>query len=119
MSEERTIAARDAAEAYAQSQIAGASAGQLVVILYDYTIGCCRRGDGASARRGLVELMSALDLDHVVVAGPLFRVYEYLLDIVRSERFDEARETLETLRAAWIESMARSGNPAAVERTEV
>ena len=109
MSEQQAVTAREAIGTYAASQVANASPGQLIVILYDYTIGCCRRGDMMNAKRGLVELSAALDLTYLDVAGPLFRVYEYLLDAVRAGRFDEAQGTLEQLRESWVEAMARAG----------
>lgn len=119
MSEQQAIAAQEAIGTYAANQVANASPGQLIVILYDYTIGCCRRGDMLNAKRGLVELSGALDLTYLDVAGPLFRIYEYLLDVVRAGRFDEAQGTLEQLRASWIEAMAKAGTaPAPREWTE-
>lgn len=110
MSEQQAVAAQEAIGAYAAGQVANASPGQLIVILYDYTIGCCRRNDLVNAKRGLVELSAALDLSYVDVAGPLFRVYEYLLDVVRAGRFEEAQTTLEQLRESWIQAMVRAGS---------
>ena len=119
MSDERGIGAREAVGTYAASQIAGASPGQLVLILYDYTIGCCRRADAVNARRGLVELMSALDLTYLDVAGPLYRVYEYLLEQVRGGDFSTALPTLEELRTTWTEVLVRAGTaPAPREWSE-
>ncbi len=119
MSDERGITAREAVGTYAASQIAGASPGQLVLILYDYTIGCCRRADVANARRGLVELMGALDLTYLDVSGPLYRVYEYVLEQVRSGEFSMALSTLEELRTSWTEVLAKGGNaPAPREWSE-
>jgi len=109
MSEQQVVTAREAIGTYASSQVANASPGQLIVILYDYTIGCCRRGDLMNAKRGLVELSASLDLTYLDVAGPLFRVYEYLLDAVRAGRFEEAQSTLEQLRESWVEAVAGAG----------
>ena len=109
MSEQQVVTAREAIGTYASSQVANASPGQLIVILYDYTIGCCRRGDLMNAKRGIVELSASLDLTYLDVAGPLFRVYEYLLEAVRAGRFEEAQSTLEQLRESWVEAVAGAG----------
>ena len=119
MSEQQMVAANEAIGTYAANQVSNASPGQVIVILYDYTIGCCRRGDLLNAKRGLVELSAALDLTYLDVAGPLFRVYEYLLEVVRAGRFDEAQSSLEQLRQSWVEAMARASvAPASGEWTQ-
>lgn len=120
MSERQAVAAQEAIGTYAGGQVANASPGQLIVILYDYTIGCCRRRDAVNAKRGLVELSASLDLGCLDVAGPLFRIYEYLLEAVRDGRFEEAQDTLGQLRESWVEALARTGAaPASRARGEV
>ncbi|MCK4546797.1 MAG: flagellar protein FliS [Candidatus Eisenbacteria sp.] len=108
-------ATRDAVEAYSASKLESATPGQLVLQTYDYVISCCHRGETAQAKKGLVELMGALNLDHEEIAGPLFRMYEYCLDAIREGRFEEAIGPLSELREAWrgvidqVESGAAAG----------
>lgn len=100
---------REAIGVYASSNIEGASPEQLVLITYDFVIGSCRRGEAFKAKDGVVELMSALNLDYADVSGPLFRIYEYLLDIIREEKFEEAIGILTELRKGWKEAMQNAG----------
>ncbi len=109
MSNETTIPTQQALKTYHANQIEGATPGRLVLMLYDYVLACLRRGDGMRAKKGLVELMGSLNLDYLDVAGPLFRLYEYCLDIVREKEFEEAQGYIEELREAWL---------GVVERTE-
>jgi len=93
--------AQEAIEKYAANQIEGASSGQLVLITYDFVLKNLRAHDKMAAKRGIVELMSALNLELVDAAGPLFRIYEYLLDVTRNEQYDEALEIVGELRDTW------------------
>lgn len=99
--------ARDAVETYKTSKVEGATPGQLVLEVYDYIIACCRRGDGMRAKKGLVELMGSLNLDSPDISGPLFRTYEYCLDIVREKKFEEAVGVLTEIREAWAAAVDR------------
>lgn len=101
MNETTRQQAHEAIETYAANQVEGASAGQLVLITYDYVLKQLRAKDMFAAKRGVVELMSALNMDQLDAAGPLFRMYEYLLDIIRKEQFDEALELVGELRGTW------------------
>ena len=116
---DRALTPNEAVAAYARSQVTGASPGQLVVLLFDATLGACRRGDVQQARQGLVELMSSLDLDHLDVAGPLFRLYEYCLDEVRKGNLGEPQHILTELRQSWCEAVARAEQPGMATRLEI
>ncbi len=106
----------EAVRTYKTNKIEGATPGELVLHVYDYVIACCRRKDLFGAKRGIVELQGALDLDHLDVAGPLFRIYEYTCDILREEKYDEAERIVGELRTAWrrIVDLAEAGGPAMV-----
>jgi flagellin-specific chaperone FliS len=108
-------ATREAVETYNASKIQSATPGQLVLQTYDYVIACCRRGDTSQAKKGVVELMGALDLEQEDVSGPLFRLYEYCLDVIREGKCDEAIGYLTELREAWTGVLDRvesgAGNP--------
>ena len=107
MSRERNLTAREAVETYCANQVEGATPGKLLLQTYDYVIASCRAGDRFRTKRGIVELMGALDLEYLDVAGPLYRIYEYLLDIVREEKYDEAQRILMELREAWAQVIHR------------
>jgi len=108
---------REAVEAYSTSQIEGATPGQLVLQTFDFIIGCCRREDWIRAKKGVVELMGALNPDYPDVSGPLFRVYEYCLDVIRDQKIEEAIGILSELRDTWADVVDRvesgAGHPAA------
>ncbi|MBN1826830.1 MAG: flagellar protein FliS [Candidatus Eisenbacteria bacterium] len=97
--------ADEALATYTVNKIEGASPAELVLICYDHVLGCCRRREMMRAKDGVVQLMGALDLDYLDVSGPLFRIYEYLLDIIRAERYEEAEGILCELREAWVKAM--------------
>ncbi|GEM_PF-1565318 len=92
---------REAVETYSANQIEGATPAQLVLQTYDFIIACCRRGDWMRAKSGVVELMGALNPDYDDISGPLFRVYEYCLDVIREKKFEEAIKILSELRESW------------------
>lgn len=97
--------ATEALNTYTTNKIDGASPAELVLICYDHVIACCRRREMMRAKDGVVELMGALDFGHVEISGSLFRIYEYLLDVIRAERFGEAEGILTELREAWVKAM--------------
>lgn len=92
---------QDAVQAYTAQAVEGATPGRLTLMLFDHVLACLRRKDVIKAKQGIVELMSSLDLDYLEVAGPLYRIYEYCLDIVRVKKFDEAGKLLDEVRQAW------------------
>ncbi len=57
------------------------------------------------ARQGLVELISALNFDYHDVSLGMFRLYNYCLDNIKQENYDEVIVILKGLREAWSESM--------------
>jgi flagellin-specific chaperone FliS len=110
---------REGIDAYKRTQVMGCSPGQLVLVLYDHILGCLRKSDMRGASKGLVELMSALDLDYQEVSGRLFSLYEYCLDLVKKQKYEEAGKILAEMRAMWataMKNMTRDGS--AAEGTE-
>ena len=97
--------ATEALNTYNTNKIEGASPAELVLFCYDHVLACCRRHEMMRAKNGVVELMGALDLGYVDVSGPLFRIYEYLLEVIRSERYEEAEGIVTELREAWVKAM--------------
>jgi flagellin-specific chaperone FliS len=93
---------REGIDAYKRTQVMGCSPGQLVLTLYDHIISCLKKSDMPGASKGLVELMSALDLDYQEVSGRLFSLYEYCLDLVKKQKYEEASRILTEMRAMWV-----------------
>ena len=112
---------REAVETYSANQVEGATPGRLLLQTYDFIITCCRRGDWVRAKKGVVELMGSLNPDYDDISGPLFRVYEYCLDIIREQKFEEAIKIISELRASWatvverLESGAGNTQPESVD----
>jgi flagellin-specific chaperone FliS len=116
---DRAYTPSEAVARYTANQVTGASAGQLLLQLFDLTIGACRRGDAPRAKQGLGELMGSLNLDYLEVSGPLFRLYEFCQDRVRQGDFDTSLRLLTELRVTWEEVVAREERPAAAPRMEL
>ena len=108
MTTQCSVSTRDAIETYKTSGIESATPGRLVLQTYDFVIAQCRDQDMVRAKQGVVELMSALDLDREDIAGPLFRIYEYCLDALREGRFEETVEIFCELREAWKSVLAEA-----------
>jgi flagellin-specific chaperone FliS len=104
---------REGINAYKQTQVMGCSPGQLVLMLYDHILGCLKKSDMPGASKGLVELMGALDIDYQEISGRLFSLYEYCLDLVKKQKYEEASKILAEMRAMWaaaIKNMTKEGS---------
>ena len=118
----------DGVEAYRQSQVTGASPGQLVLMLYDHVIDCLNESDQRGACKGIVELMGALDVDYQEISGRLFSLYEFCLEQVKKGNTEEACKMLSEMRGMWATALSKmaaesmSGKPegeTAKETTDV
>ena len=67
------------------------------------------RRDSQRARRGLVELIGALNFDYQEIALGLFRLYDYCLTALGRGRFDEASGIMRELKAAWEQALQSRG----------
>jgi len=92
---------------YKEQEILSAPAEKLVLHLYDFILRCCARNDGAGAARALSVLIDGLNFNYPEVAEGLFRLYDYCLRQVKSQRFDETRTIITELRAAWEKATAK------------
>jgi flagellin-specific chaperone FliS len=95
----------DGVDAYKQSQVTGASPGQLVLMLYDHVIKCLKDSDQRGACKGIVELMGALDVDYQEISGRLFSLYEFCLDQVKKGNTEEACRMLSEMRDMWATAL--------------
>ena len=96
----------DGVDAYKQGQVAGASPGQLVLMLYDHVIKCLKDSDEQGACKGIVELMGALDVDYQEISGRLFSLYEFCLDQVKKGNTEEACRMLSEMREMWATALS-------------
>jgi flagellin-specific chaperone FliS len=106
---------QDGIDSYKANQVAGASPAQLILLLYDHVIKCMKSSDMRGASKGIVELMSSLDLDYNEISGRLFSLYEYCLDLVKKGRYDEAMKIMSDMRQTWavaIDQMTSQVAPA-------
>jgi flagellin-specific chaperone FliS len=106
---------QDGIDSYKANQVAGASPAQLILLLYDHVIKCMKSSDMRGASKGIVELMSSLDLDYNEISGRLFSLYEYCLDLVKQGRYDEAAKIMADMRQTWsvaIDQMTSQVAPA-------
>jgi flagellin-specific chaperone FliS len=97
-------------DAYRTNQVMGASPGQLVLLLYDHVIRCLAKEDMRGASNGLVELMGSLDLDYQEVSGRLFSLYEYCLDLVKKNEYEQASKILSEMRQMWATAIGKMAN---------
>jgi len=93
---------------YQQSQILGLDSVQLIIKVYDFIILNCKKGNMTEASRGLVELISALNFDCKEISLGLFRLYQYCMDKIKNNEFDEAIHILQGLRDAWAQSLSKN-----------
>ncbi len=111
----------DGINAYKENQVVGASPGKLILVLYDHVIKCLKNSDMKGASKGLVELMSSLDLDYQEISGRLFSLYEYCLDLVKKNDYEQALKIISEMRHMWataIERMATESAESVVEEGE-
>ena len=111
----------DAVQTYTAQAVEGANPPRLTLMLFDHILACIRRREVMKAKKGLVELMGSLDLEYLEVAGPLYRLYEYCLDVVRDQKFDEAERLMVEVRDAWeqVVKKVESEEPTRLENLEI
>jgi flagellin-specific chaperone FliS len=108
---------QDGIDAYRTNQVMGASPAHLVLLLYDHVIKCMRASDMRGASKGIVELMSSLDLDYQEISGRLFSLYEYCLDLVKKNRFEEASKIMLDMRQMWAVAMEQMASQSPASKT--
>ncbi len=101
-----TNPARNGAAVYQQNQINQATPAELMLKVYDIAIAACGRKDIAKSKAAIIELIDSLNFEYAEIATGLFRLYNYCLDLLRAEKFDEAKYILSELRATWAIAIA-------------
>lgn len=87
---------------YHKNQVMSMSPAQLVLKVYDCAILGCKLKDSRRVSEALIELISALKFEYEDISLGLFKLYQYCMDIVKKDKFDEAMEILSELRNIWL-----------------
>lgn len=87
--------------AYLNTQVMSATREQLMLMVYDVAIVNCQKRNTQKACEALTELISALNFEYKEIALGLFRLYQYCLDLIRKQSFDDACVILKDLKANW------------------
>lgn len=95
---------RSGIQAYVRTRVEGSSGIDLLLAAYDMAIASCAREDDVTAAHCLAELINALNFAYDEVATGLFRLYRYCLDLVKTQRWQEAAAILRHLRQTWAEA---------------
>ena len=94
---------------YLEQKILSASPKQLIAYIYDAAIASCRKRDIEKTTAAIGILINSLNFDDNGdvhdMSSKFSEYYEYILDLVRKKRFDEARNNLKEIRDAWVEAM--------------
>jgi len=96
---------------YQKNQIMSMSPAQLVLKVYDYAILGCKLKDSRKVSKALIELISALKFEHGEISLGMFKLYQYCMDIVKKNQFDEVMEILSELRKTWLVVVKESQSP--------
>ena len=94
---------------YRFQEIMGASPIRLVVMSYDVAIQACRQENFSRATRAISVLRDALNYDYNETAMALFGLYQWCLDSIRKEEYQEAAQILTELRDAWTAAEEQLG----------
>ncbi len=86
---------------YKQNEVFTSSPEKLVLLLYDQTILGCKKQDEERASLALSELINSLNFNYAEVATGLFKLYDYLMRIIKQSEFTQALYILTELRQTW------------------
>jgi flagellin-specific chaperone FliS len=87
---------------YRFQEVMGASPIRLVIMSYDVAIQACQQRDFSRATRAISVLRDALNFDYDETAMTLFGLYQWCLDCIRKDDYQEAVNILTDLRDAWV-----------------
>lgn len=96
---------------YQKNQIMSLTPAQLVLKIYDYAILGCKLKNSQKVSKALIELISGLNFNYGEIPLGLFRLYQYCLDIIKKDQFEEALKILSELRDAWIDIVKEESKP--------
>jgi flagellin-specific chaperone FliS len=90
---------------YLAQKIMTASPEQLILYIYDASISACGRKDRVRAAEAIQELINSLNFKEKKVAGTFYQMYQYILNLIHKNEFDEALVFLREIRSTWAEAM--------------
>ena len=94
---------------YLEQKILSATPKQLIAYIYDAAIVSCTKRDIEKTTAAIGILINSLNFDDNEdvqdISLKFIQYYEYILDLVRKNKFDEARDNLKEIRDAWVKSM--------------
>jgi flagellar protein FliS len=90
---------------YLAQKVMTASPEQLIAYIFDVGVAACARGDREKACKAVQELINALNFEHQAIATSFYQLYRYVLNAIHRGEFQNAREILVGLKAAWAEAM--------------
>ena len=94
---------------YLEQKILSASPKQLIAYIYDAAIVSCTKRDIEKTTAAIGILINSLNFDDNEdvqdISSKFIQYYEYILDLVRKNKFDEARDNLKEIRDACVKSM--------------
>lgn len=86
---------------YLVQKVMTAGPEQLIAYVYDAGISACARQDKVKGLEAVQELINALNFDDRTTAGNFFRMYSFILELIRGGRYTQAKGILSELRQAW------------------
>ena len=86
---------------YHKDEIMGADPVRLIAMVYDFAIEACEQKDFNRAMKTLSMLRNTLDHDYSEIAVGLFGLFQWCLECIRREDYDDALVTLRELRESW------------------
>ncbi|MBN1267438.1 MAG: flagellar protein FliS [Anaerolineales bacterium] len=87
---------------YQEQAVMGASPLRLIIMTYDVAIRACEEKNFNKAVHAVSMLRDALNFDYGEAAAGLYRLYQWCLDCIRSDEYQQAGETLKEIREAWV-----------------
>lgn len=93
------------ANPYLAQKIMTASPEQLILYIYDASISACGRKDRRKAAEAIQELVNSLNFKEKKVAGTFYNMYQYILNLIHNQNFEEAQVLLREIRNTWAEAM--------------
>lgn len=92
---------------YQKQAIKNASPTELITKLYDFAIQACHKKEKEQLQQVLNTLIKSLNFDYEI-SETLYSLYEYCQRLAEEEEFEEIRELLEPVRAAWTQEIANT-----------
>ncbi len=90
---------------YLIQKIMSARPEQLISYIYDAAIAGCVNKDRAKASRAVQELINSLNFEYKEIAITFFNVYRHINFLIRTGKFETARNMLTEIKKSWSDAM--------------